>query len=392
MNIIGNKKIFYAGLAYFISIVLFIVMRMIWASGIFSELDSNINQLLFTVVLQIGVLMILPICLYKLFTKQTFRDIKRITFCKKVSLPIVLYSIIIGILAYIIIVFTSTIWSALLSVFGYSPSSTTTTSVSVMPVWASFLLAVLSTAILPAIGEEFIHRGLIMGNLKNNGVKRAILLSALFFGLAHLNIAQTGYAFVIGLILGSVVFVTRSIIPAIIIHGTSNFCSVYFSYASANGWVGGDLFSSLNGIITSNYFVGFLLCMLIIVIVLTLLAFCMVKLFAYTKKQKFDQFKENLYQSLKGTEHENEINFNDQATMVALFNSAAMTDLREKVETGDVDVDFIEKEFQKKSITNILYSEFDEYQPPRPINYIFFYCTIFLGCIVTLMTFIWGIM
>ena len=45
-------------------------------------------------------------------------------------------------------------------------------------------------AVLPAIGEEFLHRGIVLQGIKHMGFKKAIVLSSLLFGLVHFNIQQ----------------------------------------------------------------------------------------------------------------------------------------------------------------------------------------------------------
>ncbi len=64
-----------------------------------------------------------------------------------------------------------------------------------------YLLFVL--AITPAFGEELLARGLVFGSVRQSGnAKLAILISALFFGLIHVNLTQFFYAFAIGIVLG----------------------------------------------------------------------------------------------------------------------------------------------------------------------------------------------
>ena len=87
---------------------------------------------------------------------------------------------------------------------------------------------------LPAFCEEFMHRGIVLQGIKHIGFKKAIVISALLFGLLHFNINQVAYAFVIGLILGFVAVVSKNIYPAMIIHFTNNFISVYLDFAFSN--------------------------------------------------------------------------------------------------------------------------------------------------------------
>lgn len=389
-NLINDKKVFYAGLVYLISIVIFILLRVLWGTGIFDGLDSVLNDFVFATIMQLLVLTAIPIGLWMLLCKQNFKQVKERFFIKKVSFKTVIYSLLIGILTYVLILFVSTFWSFLLQLFGYSVSSSGTTTE--LPVWLAFLMAVVSTSLLPGFGEEMAHRGLLLGNMRNNGLKRAILLSALMFGLAHLNVAQFGYAFVVGLILGASTMITRSIFPAMIIHATSNFCSLYLSYAREFDWFGGGIMDTMTEFITSNWFAGLLVAFLILLVVLTLLALLISRLFVESKQKKFDTFCKKLYESTKGTEMEKEINFNDKLQLYSLFSQAAAKDLKDKIDRGDIPITHLEREIGDNPLYSMIYSEFDKYQKPKNMDYLFYYIAIFLGSVVTLITFIWGIL
>lgn len=389
-NLIHDKRVFYAGLIYFIVIILYIALRIVWSTGVFNGLDPIISDVLFSVFVQLFVLAGLPFILWKILNKQTFKQTAERFFFKKVSLKSVLASLALGVLMYIIIVYVSTFWTTLLGFFGYSSSSGSVSSD--LPVWLAFLLMVFSTSLLPGMCEETAHRGLLLGNLRNNGLKRGILLTALMFGLAHLNIVQFGYAFVSGLILGTVTYITRSIFPAMIIHGTSNFCSIYLDYATAYDWFGGGLMNNISDfLVNSNIFVSLLLSFLIFGVVVVCIAMLISSLYVENKRSKFAQFRKNLYNSIKGTEMENSINFNNDAEMLALFNKASANDLKIKIDEGKVPLAHLEHELAGSIVNTMIYSEIDEYKQPRAMDNIFLYMAIFMMSIITLVTFIWGL-
>lgn len=80
--------------------------------------------------------------------------------------------------------------------------------------------------ILAPFAEEVVFQGAILRKLlgmmdeKRHWV--AIVLSALVFGLVHLNIPQGIHAFLIGLLLGWMYYRTRSILPGILFHWVNN--------------------------------------------------------------------------------------------------------------------------------------------------------------------------
>ena len=159
---------------------------------------------------------------------------------KKANYKTVLISIAIGLIVFILNIAVSTFLSYILSLLGYHASTSSGTAVA--PTWGSFFLSLLTVAILPAICEEFTHRGLLLSGYKKLGFKKAVILSALMFGLIHLNVNQFFYATVIGLVLAVVTLYSRSIVPAIIIHFMNNGINVYLEFAEAKGKLVLDLY------------------------------------------------------------------------------------------------------------------------------------------------------
>lgn len=95
-----------------------------------------------------------------------------------------------------------------------------------------FMLTLISTAIIPALVEEFACRGIMLGVLKDQGDAFAIIVSAIMFGLVHGNFEQIPFAFLVGLVLGFITVKTGSIIIAVAVHFTNNFISVIFDYVN----------------------------------------------------------------------------------------------------------------------------------------------------------------
>ena len=87
-------------------------------------------------------------------------------------------------------------------------------------------------AVAPALIEEFLFRGVIMGSLLRFGKPFAIFTSALVFGLVHGNLVQIPFAFMVGLVIGAMVVETNSIWTGVIIHFINNFISLCLDYLS----------------------------------------------------------------------------------------------------------------------------------------------------------------
>lgn len=91
----------------------------------------------------------------------------------------------------------------------------------------TFTLILLVSFFAPII-EEIIFRGIIQKGLINKGVKpqKAIIISALIFGLVHFNPWQFIGAFLLGVVLGVVYFKTKSLLMSIFLHAFNNSIAV----------------------------------------------------------------------------------------------------------------------------------------------------------------------
>lgn len=96
---------------------------------------------------------------------------------------------------------------------------------------SEILLNFLMYAILPAILEEILFRGIILKNLLPYSKSGAIIISALLFGITHMNPIQILFASVFGVILGVCYEYTGSLLIPIIMHFINNSISVAVSLA-----------------------------------------------------------------------------------------------------------------------------------------------------------------
>lgn len=95
---------------------------------------------------------------------------------------------------------------------------------------SGIIIYFITTAFVPAFVEEFFYRGVIFGSFKKFGKTVAIVVSSVLFSLIHGNLVQIPFAFVVGLILGSITAEAESIWPAIIIHFLNNFMACTQTY------------------------------------------------------------------------------------------------------------------------------------------------------------------
>ncbi len=87
------------------------------------------------------------------------------------------------------------------------------------PLWQALALI----ALAPAICEELAFRGFVLSGFRHLGRKwRAILFSAVFFGLAHGLLQQSINAIIVGIVIGYICVQTGSIWPGMFFHLVNN--------------------------------------------------------------------------------------------------------------------------------------------------------------------------
>ena len=92
-------------------------------------------------------------------------------------------------------------------------------------------IGILIVAVLPAIFEELLFRGVIYNSFnKRYGLVCAIIVSSLLFGVYHMNVIQGVYASIFGLMLAYSYYKTDSIFVPIIFHFINNFIATVLPY------------------------------------------------------------------------------------------------------------------------------------------------------------------
>ena len=143
-------------------------------------------------------------------------------------------------------------WTFFAGISAIFISDTISTITDFMPNWLENTFTnmegtwfgVLAIAIVGPILEEMLFRGAITSVLlKAYTPKKAIIYSALIFGIFHINPAQILTAFLMGLLLAWLFYKTHSLIPGILIHILNNSLSVFFTRT----YPGADTLADLMG-------------------------------------------------------------------------------------------------------------------------------------------------
>ena len=116
------------------------------------------------------------------------------------------------------------------SLFG-EPSVNTDFGVEWSSSWIEILLLFLMIAIVGPIAEELMFRGYILDSIQRlHGDRVAIIISAILFGLIHLNPYIIGTAIIGGLIYGWIRVKTGSLLPCIAAHMMWNTMALIVTY------------------------------------------------------------------------------------------------------------------------------------------------------------------
>jgi len=291
-----RKEFFDSTFIYLIMLVLFVGIR-IFANFNPLAFMGEFADLAYSLIIQVGVMFLLPLFLYKKFQNKTIKQIFKDFRFNKISLKAVLICVGLGFLLIFLNVAFNSIYSFILSIFGYSSSSGA--GAASYPLYL-FLITIFASAILPGFCEEFANRGLLLNGLKGLGMKKAIIISGLLFGLMHLNIGQFGYATLVGMFFAYICIATGSIIPGMIIHFLNNAITEYLSFASINDLFLGNFYNMVGSLsIGSGFFGSILLIFMILLTVAFLFIWLTYLLIKTVRKERIQQIGDELAESIE---------------------------------------------------------------------------------------------
>lgn len=202
----------------------------IWADAILTSLERGDYQTYITTVLEIlpytlilaDILILIPIIIKIIYKKE--KIISKI----KYSEAFFIFSLAISL---------NTIISLIVE---YLPASSTKYYNSLMGIviQMGFIPMLILSGILAPIIEEFIFRYIMINSInksiKHNGIKKAVIISSLLFGLAHLNIIQSTYAFMLGIVLGYLYVKNNefNLLRCMLFHITVNVSSIVYEFSN----------------------------------------------------------------------------------------------------------------------------------------------------------------
>lgn len=183
-------------------------------------------------------IILLPVLAYLGLNDYPIRNALRLN---KISLKQILLTIFIVIFSYPVAVFFNFIGLTLLSKF----SSIRANPIPIPSNPKEYLIGFLIIALTPGICEEIMFRGFIMSSYGRFGKKKAIIYSAILFGVFHFNIENLLGPIYLGLLFGIIAHKTDSIYPTIVGHTANNTIALTIGYIATTraeqvGELGGD--------------------------------------------------------------------------------------------------------------------------------------------------------
>lgn len=197
---------------------LFLVVVMIYiAASYFIGWYSQDHPIRFEVSLFLGeTIMLLPALLFLMLNRSN--PLKVCRFCK-IKLSTALMTILFAFLAMPA--------ATLMNILSMFFVENTVSQMSPQMLQSGFLLCFLAIAVYGPFVEEFVFRGAIFGGMRESAPAwKSMLLSALLFGMMHMNFNQMGYAFVLGIGMALLVEATGSIWASVLFHIAVNARSV----------------------------------------------------------------------------------------------------------------------------------------------------------------------
>lgn len=171
-------------------------------------------------------IILFPIVLY---LKRRGYNLKGFLRIKSLTLKQVVYIVLIVIFSYPIAVFFNYVGILFLSKYGRILPN----PIPIPSDINEFLLSFMIVALTPGICEEVMFRGMIMKAYEVYGRKKAIILSAILFGLFHFNLQNLLGPIFLGILFGILVYKTESLLSSIIGHTVNNTIALTIGFLSS---------------------------------------------------------------------------------------------------------------------------------------------------------------
>lgn len=205
----------------------FVVYKMffdtVWSDKVYTLISNNqmfskeylmlVSQAVMPMLIVADILIMIPMLFYAYRKKiKLYRKMKMVNALQIISLGLVLNFIVSFIVESL-------------------PATSQYDQLTSLVLTDNVFITFLTSAILAPVIEELIFRFGICGIYKDEREK-AILVSAFMFGLAHFNLIQSTYAFILGIVLAYVYTKSQNLLTSTLMHITINGSSILYEYCN----------------------------------------------------------------------------------------------------------------------------------------------------------------
>jgi len=186
--------------------------------------DNRFVQILMTILSSI----VFTIIYFVINKKSGIKNFSQIGLRTKLNFKILIICFFVSVICLFAISPFINMIDVLFAKWGYMPDPN---PVYLIDNIGRLFVGIVIMAVLPAITEELLFRGIVLKGLLNKFKPWvAIIISAFLFMLMHGSLQQTVYQFILGLIFGSIAYSSGSIIYSMVAHFFNNALVLIVSY------------------------------------------------------------------------------------------------------------------------------------------------------------------
>jgi uncharacterized protein len=175
-------------------------------------IDNNFYNII--LITQYGLILV-PVLFYIMANSL---DIKTVLRINKFEIKHAGLIVIMSVPAYFVAVMLNTVLIFFLQYIGEIPNQ----QIPVPQNTAELITGLLIIGLTPAICEEMLHRGVMLSAYEKRGSLKAVVITAVFFGLFHFDVSNFLGPVFLGLLIGYYVIRTNSIFAGVLAHFLNN--------------------------------------------------------------------------------------------------------------------------------------------------------------------------
>lgn len=256
-------KITSANIFFMIFSILFLMAQVFLSISVYLGTGKDlVDNVYLTVFITELIFILLPSLIFALANKL---DVKYAFRLNKPQIKPLLLIALISFPAYLAANMLNTIVVYLLQFIGRIPSN----NIPIPKTIPQLIAGIIIIAVLPAVCEEILNRGIMLRAYENRGTVKALVITGLFFGIFHFDITNFMGPAVLGAMLGFYAIRTNSIFAAMLGHFLNNTIAEIWSYIARNE-TGAEYIQVANSELLNSILIG-VICTAIVIFLLRIL-------------------------------------------------------------------------------------------------------------------------